>query len=441
MRVGALLRKFSPDQPRDEDGKWSSGFSPNDKLKLNGLGPFILTGAKIVASDKARTGNFSAVMAMTTVNGKPELRLGIVSPDDEGKWTGGNHGGTVRLNEAGIAQLKDGLAGLAKSHDTWNRRKQSLVDEIDEFDGFADDADLDEEEQALVDEFWEIGGGGVVDSGMLASGTWGELRYEIIGTDGDEPLRTRIGVVGDVAPPNAGDFDSFGVDYTMEFHGGKDILKFLKKIEDVTSVDPEARLSGPGRVRKFDPGQPRDENGKWSKTGAIKKALEVFAGPKDDQGVTSAAYFDDRDGAETGRFWEIEHDGNDTFSIVMNHDDSEYVETDEDGNELPVGINLELNTQEMYQLGDEIALTLLKRDPPAFDPGDRKSALLASMLSLSRGGVYFQDGRNFDFSTDIFEATNSDGETEMFALSNAELNQLHSTVMSAIFKAEEASRG
>lgn len=118
LEAGRLLERFDPHQPRDHDGKWTDGplgpasVAVKDALRLADriqLGP----GERFGGSAKARdaSGDFAAVFARVDGIDGPKIRFGTVLPEDARKWRAANKGRTVELDETGVRQLRDVLAG------------------------------------------------------------------------------------------------------------------------------------------------------------------------------------------------------------------------------------------------------------------------------------------------------------------------------------------
>lgn len=180
---------------RDEDGKFAhtpgsgagsrlAGIEPltpaatprppapaADPLKLAGridLAP----GESFGGSARVVDGNGDHTIVMARVDGPagPRIRLGVVGPEDARRWRAADRGRTVELDEAGVAQLRQVLSGVAA------QGKQSVSDLRGELRA-ANAAGLDR--QDWPDPEADIAAG-VVQAG------WGQLHWHLLRTEGDE---------------------------------------------------------------------------------------------------------------------------------------------------------------------------------------------------------------------------------------------------------------
>lgn len=200
-------RKYDPTQPRRPDGTWGEGVGlPDvkpvdrkaDKLKLDGrikLGP----GERLVASGEAKQASSSEVampIAVISTPDGPQVRLGVSTEDDSldidddgeviegsGKgWSGNDPASTVRLEAAGIEQLRNAFA--RENAAAKERQKQILADwdRMEELEGDSDpgaQAELAGLKAKHAGAYDDVIGQGVIPG--LPGG--GGLAYQVSGTE------------------------------------------------------------------------------------------------------------------------------------------------------------------------------------------------------------------------------------------------------------------
>lgn len=199
----------------------------------------------------------------------------------------------------------------------------------------------------------------------------------------------------------------------------------------IVAVRPEVRAIVRDLLRKFNPDQPRDPDGKFSKIGVIRNALAALAG--DDANAITAEYglsgFPDRDGVDANRHieWEVDDDGN--YNVTFNSDG---FGLDDDAGR-PA---LALNGQAFSNLTDQIGLMLLADAKPPFDPNDRTSVLLHSVLAKAQGAAHYNDDETYiDISPTIggaysLEFDDGQGDEALsMELSKDELAHLHASML------------
>lgn len=200
-------RKFNPDQPRDPDGKFGDGIGSAvkagvdrkvDKLRLDGRIKLQL-GERLVASGKAKQSEQSDVampIAVIDTPAGPQVRLGVDAGDDEGAtsddddesagWSGNNPATTVRLDAAGMDQLRD---AFARENASGSARQQAIVadrDRMDELEG--DPSPTAQAELAALEAKYPAGSmDDTIGSGIVAGlPGGGDLAYQVRGTDDGE---------------------------------------------------------------------------------------------------------------------------------------------------------------------------------------------------------------------------------------------------------------
>lgn len=179
---------------------------------------------------------------------------------------------------------------------------------------------------------------------------------------------------------------------------------------------------------KYDPTQQRGEHGRWSKTGAIKKALTSLLDPEGGQGAVSLP---DRDGVDSGRYVDFSsHDSNGNINFEIGSDDE-------------ITVALDFAPDELSHVANAMALSQMRHEAPPLNPGDRQSVLLHSMLAGSSDAAAFEDGRYFDWSTDDnagnigFEFGDS-AESVRVWISPDEFAQLHASLAASLIDDEPA---
>lgn len=206
-------RKFDPDQPRDPDGKFGDGLGVAsvaginrkvDKLRLDGRIKLQL-GERLVASGQAKQADQSDVaMPIAVINTPtgPQVRLGVddgdaepadldadgeVAEDSAGQgWSGNNPATTVRLDAAGMDQLRDAFARENASAKT---RQQAIVADWDRMDELRGDPDpAAQAELAALDAKYPVGSlDGTIGSGIITGlPGGGDLAYQVRGEDDGE---------------------------------------------------------------------------------------------------------------------------------------------------------------------------------------------------------------------------------------------------------------
>lgn len=373
-----LLRKFDPLQPRDGKGKWSGG--PN------------LPGLPDIDDDSGETvepGDYDEVNAAL-----PQSYL-----DRYGKVISESNAFDVDVvvTEKRGFHISRGLEDREVLMDLDPFTARVLADMAwDAYEGVLDMPDLDE---ATGVKFEEFGGGHRL--------TWPNGQTSIYGPG-------QISDLGEALRINVGSYEEeFGV------------RAAIPSVRAIVADELQSLL------RKYDPNQPRDPDGKFSKIGAIKNALAALAG-KDASSISDTygvATFADREGAGGDRHveWEADDDGNFTFHI--NTDEYEPLDDENEGR-----MAVPINSQAFGNLTAQIGLLLLKDEEQPFDPADRQSLLLHSILATSLGAAQHNDDESYiDISSNsngyFLEAGDGANEAWSMELSKAELAQLHASML------------
>jgi hypothetical protein len=180
------VARFDPTEPRDpHSGKWTDGpgSAISDALKLAGrikLGD----GEKLHSSTKVGDSLGDTSLAMARIDGPDgsEFRLGFVHPEDTGRWSGANKGGTVKLDERGVKQLREVLADAPtegkKSVADYNKQARAAA---------AKDLPHSEWPNAEATLF----------SGVIRGSGWGDIGWSLDRIEGE-------GEIGDSGMPDAG---------------------------------------------------------------------------------------------------------------------------------------------------------------------------------------------------------------------------------------------
>lgn len=189
-----------------------------DKLKLAGrigLGP----GQKLVSSRKVTSSdNASAVLARIEGPDGPELRVGVVWDEDARRWGAANKGGTVKLDAAGIADLRTNMATMIENAQRLRKEHRDItakMDSDDLWDRDRSDGSLTDDQRTVMKRADALYDGDVQDGGVLASGPWGDLVWQTVSNDvPNDPITVRIDVRPN--PPGGWEFNSNGgaLDYS-----------------------------------------------------------------------------------------------------------------------------------------------------------------------------------------------------------------------------------
>ena len=199
------LREVAQAQPR-----MKQGIDPKlDKLRLDGrielpAGQSLAGSAKLKDSQGQEIG-----LALSQSGDGPHLRLGFLSGEDGAarRWAGEGDSEYVDgllFDPAGVAQLRQNAAGLADEATQMQKVYRAFLKEVDAFGGLDDDAHTYNSDDGWVDGEWNDDAAyrfrpgftpeqqekikravGMLNSdfpvaqGVLASGPWGELRYEV----------------------------------------------------------------------------------------------------------------------------------------------------------------------------------------------------------------------------------------------------------------------
>lgn len=206
--------------------------------------------------------------------------------------------------------------------------------------------------------------------------------------------------------------------------------EFAAEVERLLSASPAKGAPG-NRGRslsaEFDPDQARDEKGRWTRHGALRRAVVGLVPDGDREHITrdyGLASFAARDGASPGRHIEWERSDSDGFRLYLNPGG--------DG-ENP---SLELPQGQLDDLTSQIGAMLLRENVPPLDPNDRQSVLLHSVLDLHGLGAAFttEDGSYIDISPSAdgyvleFQGEEDD-EPIQVDLSRSEVEQLHAAML------------
>jgi hypothetical protein len=209
-----------------------------DKLKLAGrieLG----SGQRLTSSRKVTSNNGSAALARIEGPDGPEVRIGVVWDEDARSWRGANKGGTVKLDAAAVADLQANTAKMAENARRIRKEHRDATAKMDKaglrFRNASDPA-LTTEERVIIARVDALFEGDVQDSGVLASGPWGDLVYETSTNDvEDDPVTISIRVRPADVPEDwevnpAGD----GLDYNQST-----VSEFVAAVDDIAKPSGE----------------------------------------------------------------------------------------------------------------------------------------------------------------------------------------------------------
>lgn len=285
----ARLAKYDPLQRRDGDGQWTStGGTVKDAL---GLAKRIALGdgETFVASDsgKIQSGRDELGVPMALVNtlAGPRLRLGEESNGDATAWDADpDLSVRAELSTLQIRQMRDNLTAMAgqwdreeaKAHqlgkafaaakigdrERWTKRPATPEEKAST--GYSTtydvtfDPPLTADEERLYDEYGRYIDG-YVDSGLLAPGVGYALRgTDVIEPGVDEQLFASVSFGSEPQPGDA------------QFGSRRDVRAFQGRLDNMLKLAEAIEAGQPLSAHlaaKYDPGQKRDGDGKWSDGG------------------------------------------------------------------------------------------------------------------------------------------------------------------------------
>lgn len=430
------------------------------KLDKAKLGDFIIPdpGHTLAATDKFTANeDYDMGMALFQTPQGPKLRVGFgfVTDDieDELRWVGTNDGATIELDSQQIEAMQSEIKNLLDEHGDAQAGMRDLANEIEDFNGWdrvkyegtnenirpVYDPTLTDSEIRAIEQYNAQSDGFIPGTdGVLAFGPWGDLVYGFAYSGGtNDPGEEELYIELAVRPPNSPpDWNPEHAEYRVDPtpKDMKKVAKMFARMKDLAETPITAAM------RKY----VRDDDGRFAETpgGKIVAALEALRGDDDIDHLYQGVNLADRPGIEqTGRFAEIEHefdrDGRPKFSLRVGSSDDE----DEDEEVFDQTV-VELSEDEMAQVTNRMAVSLLADSTP-LDPSDMRSVLLHSMAHTGAGGGFvFEDGRAIDYPSNRngdfwVEFTDDMGQTSSLMFNSAELGQLHAAMVRSLLNGRE----